>query len=268
VLGDFAIAQSFNEELFGSPFGRAMRKYALTINTSESDALSTHGCFVDPIKIGPITPIHENSWNDADTVTISICNKWLHIIDRSLTIWTLLRRMGPLFVTRTETFLPRDFDEMWRDADQVLWEAAKSWDRPNEPGRLATEFGLVDPADPRRPTFTEDIFRLLEAELANQRMAAMPSVIPTPQPFVGSIPVAPSAESIAQSGHAYLAANKEAQPKKKMKTRSAPAIDTETEEDDPSAGENVEVEEALPVALPTEYKLGKRYLKVCTTFLC
>jgi hypothetical protein len=126
----------------------------------------------------------------------------------------------------------------------------------------------VDPADPRRPTFTEDIFKLLEAELANQKTAALPSVIPTPHPFVSSTPVAPSAESTAQSGHAYLTANKEAQPKKKMKTRSAPAENTETKKDDPSAGETVEVEEALPIALPTEYKLGRRYLKVCTTFLC
>jgi hypothetical protein len=267
VLGDFAIAQSFNEELFGSPFGRAMRKYALAIITSESDALSPNVCFADPIKVGPITPIHENSWNDADTVTISICNKWIHIIDRSLTIWNLLRRMGPLFVTRTETFLPRDFDEMWRDADQVLWKAAADWDRPNQPGRLATEFGLVDPADPRRPTFTEDIFRLLEAELAKQEKAAMPSVVPTPQPFVGSIPVTPSSKSTVQSGHAYLVASKEVHPRTKVKTRSTPTVDAGTEEDDPSARENVEDEEPiLPIALPAEYKLGKRHLKVCTIF--
>lgn len=261
VLGDFAIAQSFDEELFGSPFGRAMRKYALAINTSESDALSPQVCFADPIKVGPITPIHENAWNDADTVTISICNKWLHIVDRSLTIWNLLRRMGPLFVTRTETFLPQDFDEMWRDADQVLWKAAADWDRPNQSGQLATEFGLVDPADPRRPTFTEDIFELLEAELAKQERA---TIVPTPQSFVDSIPVTPSAKSTAQSGHAYLAASKDVQPRTKVKTRSTPTMDAGTEEDDPSAGENVEDEEPLPIALPAEYKLGKRHLKVGT----
>ncbi|KIM92385.1 hypothetical protein PILCRDRAFT_428 [Piloderma croceum F 1598] len=115
---------------------------------------------------------------------------------------------------------------------KVLWKAAADWDRPNRPRRLATEFGLVDPADPRRPTFTEDIFRLLHAELAKQERAAMPSVVPTPQLLGDSILITLSTESTAQSGHVYLAARKEVQPRTKVKTRSAPSMDARTEEDE------------------------------------
>ena len=166
---------------------------------------------MDPIKIRHITPIYKNCWNDADTVSPFVMGGFMSFTTPLLYrtycgTWALcswpIQKLSYLETSmRCGVMLTKSFGKLWK---------------------AGIEFGLVDPADPRQPTFTKDIFKLLEAEIASQKMAAWPSVIPTLQPLISSTPVAPSSKSVMQSGYVYLMASREMQPKKKNENSEHP----------------------------------------------
>jgi hypothetical protein len=142
-----------------------------------------------------------------------------------------------------------------------MWEAAKGLDNPRQQGRVAKVFGLVDPHDGNRPTFTEYIFKSLEPSKHRIEASSTPAPAPPPPTYVESIPTTTPPESAAKSGHAYLNEIHESRPKSKKKTKGIATLDNPNEEPEP---DDIELEglESFPVALPTYFKLGKRLLKV------
>jgi hypothetical protein len=157
---------------------------------------------------------------------------------------------------------PQIFDAMWRKADLTLWEAGKHLDGLGESGRVAREFGLINPHDRNRPTFTQYFFKSLEP--SNNRIEASSTPAPVPPPYVDSIPTAAPSESAAKSGHAYVAETSENRPKSKKKTKGVVASKISTNQE-PDRIDEIEEEPSLatfPFSLPTHFKLGKRLLKV------
>lgn len=194
------------------------------------------------------------AWGNASVVTDVICEAWLEVTSSlsMMDVW----RYGHNFID--SALMPIHIDAMWFQTDLVLWEAAKGLDKPGEPGRVAKELGLINPHDPYRPTFTSFIFRSLDPK--NGRIEPAKTPAPAPTAFVEAIPVASGSDSAVQSGHAFRAENKDSKPKPKVKTRG---------KDTPS--ENITTEDAndhdhglsnLPDSLPTEYKMGRKVLKV------
>ena len=251
-------AHEFIVNLYGSPFGLAMRRHAMSIKTDQDrPALAPDKCFVDPSKITMSHPIHNHLWSDAHDINTYICNAWIDIHHKSLTVRELLHHT--LMSTVAGTFPPDTFDAIWEKADGVLWRAALTLDRPNEPGRLAKEFGLIDPSDPNKPTFTDNLFRLFEASEAQHQQDTMTVPAPKPQPPTEAIPVATLTDSAAKSGHAFVAETQDCRPKQKAKTRGAAVSNDEYEASDD--GDETEPEQ-FPCVLPTEFKLGRKLMKV------
>lgn len=144
------------------------------------------------------------------------------------------------------------FNNMWAGVDTYLWVMAKNLDRKGEAGRVAREFGLFDPADPKRPMASEFLLRSLDPEMG---VPVKPQT--TPAPYVQNIPVAGLGDSIVQSGYAYVSGLLGGSgSKEKTKTRGPAAADDEEE------AEEAEEVRALPAVLPTEFKIGKKVLKV------
>jgi len=172
-----------------------------------------------------------------------------------ITLWDSILPM------RIPEYLPQAFDMMWYQADLVMWNAAKQLDKPGEPGRVAKEFGLIDPHSISRPTFTEYIFRSLEPSASPIEAATTPA--PAPSPYFEAIPTATPSESAAKSGHAYASEINQTQPKPKQKTRGTAVLDGDSHEAEVLADEDDrEGLESFPAALPTHFKLGKRLMKV------
>jgi hypothetical protein len=69
---------------------------------------------------------------------------------------------------------------------------------------------------------------------------------------------------VAKTGHAYLAENRANKAKEKPKTQGTAAVAIDKSKNNAPAEDETEGEE-LPLALPTEYNLGRQHLKVCAS---
>ncbi len=65
-------------------------------------------------------------------------------------------------------------DQLWKEADEYFWNAAHSIDRSNEKGRVAREYGLLDP-NGARPTFLETFVEMAQSIAARPRSGGFPS---------------------------------------------------------------------------------------------
>jgi hypothetical protein len=242
-----------------SPFGQELRKYAISLDAlgySKSDFLPEVS-FMDPSKYQGRPTFLKPRWGDASRVVQAMSDTW-QMMTWQITMWdSIPHLLGP------PMYMPRAFDMMWYQADLLMWNAAKSLDRPGESGRVAKQFGLVNPHSLTRPTFTEFIFKSLEPSTRLIEPATTPA--PAPSPYVEAIPTAAPTESAVKSGHAFVAEASENKTKTKKKTKGTTATGS-TPKDEPDLIYEVKPDglETFPVALPTHYKLGKRLLKVRT----
>ena len=255
------IVHEFNTQVFGSSFGKELRLHAFSITNKPEFAAEK--CFADPEK-NLSSFLHHHFWSDARDVTTLFCNSWVDLNYKALSVLQPLSRALIAFESGDRSFVA-DFDEMWRQADQFLWKSAKSLDRPDEPGGVAKRLGLVDPDDPERPTYTNDILKLLDTLRARRQARSIAVTPATPRPSVGLIPVATSTDSSVRSGHAFLAESKDSKPKKKAKTHGIatvdePAVTEEVTDENDDDEEN----QCFPEVLPLHFKLGKRLMKVFT----
>jgi hypothetical protein len=210
---------------------------------------------MDPSKYQGRPTFLKARWGDASKVVQAMGDTWQRVT-WEISMWDSIPQLlgHPIH-------MPSAFDMMWYQADLLMWNAAKSLDRPGESGRVAKQFGLVNPHSPTRPTFTEFIFKSLEPSTRAIKPATTPA--PAPSPYVETIPIAAPTESAVKSGHAFVAESSENRPKSKRKTK-ATAASSSTPNEEPDHVDEVKSDglENFPVALPTHYKLGKRLLKV------
>ena len=248
----------FTVNLFGSPFGVAMGRYANSIkNYPDQLDFAPDKCFADPSKITMSFSTSRNLWSDAQVVNTRICMTWVQA-NEGITVFQ------PLYDTITSMlsgpFSPTSFDEMWTTADQALWKAAQSLDRAGKQDLVAKQFGLVDPNDPNRPSFTQNPFQVHEGSKGSNPEDTVVVPPTTPQPFVENIPVATAIDSVAKSGHAFISETKGSKLKEKVKTRGTAAP---IQEDELACCDDDDQLQELPDILPTEFKLGKKLMKAC-----
>jgi hypothetical protein len=100
-------------------------------------------------------------------------------------------------------------DKLWALFDAAAWKEAHTLDWPDTPGRVAREFGLVDPKDPGRPLFMKTLLR---------KSTAPKMIVPSKENYVDTVPVTHPSERSTQSGHAF-SAQTEGKPKTKSKKK-------------------------------------------------
>ncbi|KAJ6606315.1 hypothetical protein DFH09DRAFT_1269321 [Mycena vulgaris] len=249
-MGDIAIVQEFKAQMFDSAFGQRLTEYATSkdehcLKDPNFLPIST---FMDPSKLHWVSR-NSNDWAYARTIGRALGGTWLKTTNQ-LSMWNFF--MCCVRPPTDPLVFPRVFDDSWRAIDTALWEYSKTLDRNSTRGTVATKFGLFDPADPERATSTETMLKNIRVQMAKRKPAASE---PLPPQDVGPVPSAPSA---ALSGHTYMTETKDMRPKEKVKTRGVASTD-ETAEDN-NADE--EEEEILPDALPKDFKIGKKLLKV------
>jgi hypothetical protein len=246
-----------------SPFVQELLKYVHALDKSGFDQpdFLPQTCFMNPVNFDWKTDGRlDKEWGNAGEVMFFMGQAWSRVM-RSLSMmdaWRLGHSMGDSLM------VPLTIDATWFATDQFLWEAAKKLDRPGQPGRVAKEFGLINPNDPNRPTFTEFIFQSLDPRNTKTEAAKKPD--PAPSPYEETIPMAAPTDSVARSGHAFLSEKQNSIPKDKAKTRGKDGMTervvTENPEDD---GDNDQ--SSLPDSLPTGFKMGKKALKARVSFL-
>jgi hypothetical protein len=248
----------FTVNLFGSPFGVAMGRYANSIkNYQDQPDFAPDKCFADPSKTTVSLLTSRNLWSDAQVVNTCICRTWVQA-NETITVFQ------PLYDTITSMlsgpFSPTSFDEMWTKADQALWKVAQSLDRAGKQDLVAKQFGLVDPNDPNRPSFTQNPFQVHEGSDGSSSQDTIVVPPTPPQSFVENIPVATAVESVAKSGHAFISETKGSKLKEKAKTRGTAAP---IQEDKPGCCDDDDQLQEFPDILPMEFRLGKKLMKAC-----
>lgn len=235
----------FRTELTQSPFGQQLQQYAASKEATRSmdPNFEAEASFMAISKL----PAEERDARDFSTACVlrrAIASKWLSVITQQ-SMWNF---MPQIFV-----HVPSVVDAMWQNTDRNLWAAAKMLDKPASPGAVAKCFGLIDPADPDRTTFTRFLSNLRNPPVP---LRIQPATTPVPARTVPSIPVAGPRDSGVQSGHAYAAGNKDLMPKDKIKTKVAQpesvVLDVAEEDID---------EPDYPDVLPIEFKIGKKVMK-------
>jgi hypothetical protein len=254
------VGEEFWAQIFQSPFGERLRQYACSLDEfgyNKPDFLQ-QVAFMDLSRTRTPPGLSNPYWGDASRVIEIMTETW------NTVIWNISMGLVLPHISSGNHLPPGLFDKMWYQTDLLMWTSAMALDKPDEPGRVAKEFGLVDPRDPNRPTFTMQHLRSLQRRLE-------PATTPAPEPArtlngEGTHLLTPS-ESVAKSGHAYITETKENLPKAKTKTRGTAAPEVEVTECGVSVADELDDDEEVPMALPTEYKLGRKQLKVCA-FIC
>ncbi|KAF7328969.1 hypothetical protein MVEN_02526900 [Mycena venus] len=263
AMGDMAATYEFLDQLNVTPFGMNLEQYASILEAQMVDRKQMRSImyFMDPAKLPTVAAEY---WDQVGEVSRSIRQMeeaWARQTWR-LSAEPLLKfieaHQGPdglKINPKSVPVIPLPlFNLMWLEVDLFLWLIAAQFDRQGEEGRVAREFGLFDPNDPKRPMASEFLLRSLDPELG---IPVKPKTTPAPASYVQNIPVARAGESIVQSGFTYVSGSSGSAPKEKVKTRGAalaekPKEDLEEEEEPP----------VLPEVLPTEFKIGKKVLKL------
>jgi hypothetical protein len=250
-------AYEFLDQFNTTPFGNRLVQYAsmLEAQTVDHKQMRSIIYFMDPDKLPKAA---EEYWDRAGEVSRSIREMegvwhheaWKMSVDPLLKF--IQQQQGPKGFNDSVVIPLPLFNDMWGRVDAYLWNTAKKFDRKGEEGRVAKEFGLFNPADPKRPMASEFLLRSLDPELG---IPVKPKT--TPAPYVQNIPVAGPGDSIVQSGYAYVTGLfSGSAPKEKVKTRGESLAEEEPEEE-------AEERRVLPEVLPSEFKIGKKVLKVC-----
>ncbi|KAJ7449674.1 hypothetical protein FB451DRAFT_1287634 [Mycena latifolia] len=248
-IGDYAIIHEFRAELCDSAFGEQLQKYAASkeANTSNDPDFQAEASFVDIAKL----PEEERTPHDFSTACVlsrAITQKWLGVITQQ-SMWD--------FMPQIFLFIPPVVDAMWQNTDRNLWAAAKMLDKRGSSGAVAKRFGLVNPDDPNRPTFTGFLSNLQNPPRVPLRI--QPATTPAPARAAPQIPVVSPRDTSVQSGHAYAAENKGSALKEKIKTKAA---QPESVVPDTAEDEETPQEPEYPDVLPVEFKIGKKVMKI------
>lgn len=153
-----------------------------------------------------------------------------------------------------------DFDAMWLNVDMRFWGLAGLLDRPGESGTVARHFGMFNPTDPRRPTGAKSLLENLRQKQKALQLVDSSKV----KPIIVTLPEEQKPDARVTSGHTYVVENQESRSKEKVKTRKE---DGQAQVSPPPGRTLFEDEEDaadFPETLPTEYKLGKKVMKVLT----
>ncbi|KAJ6591621.1 hypothetical protein DFH09DRAFT_1137538 [Mycena vulgaris] len=247
-IGDYAIIHEFRVELSDSPFGQQLQKYAALKEASRlSDPnFEAEASFVNVAQL----PAEERIPHDFSTACVlsrAIASRWLNVITQQ----SMREFMPQMFLC-----IPSAVDAMWQNTDRNLWAMSKILDKRGS-SRVAKRFGLIDPYDPDRPTFTG--FISSRRNLSRVQLRIQPATTPAPARAAPLIPVAGPRDTGVQSGHAYVVEKKGSAPKEKKKTKAAlQSIAPDPEED------NIDgvPEPEYPDVLPVEFKIGKKVMKI------
>ncbi|KAJ7074695.1 hypothetical protein C8F01DRAFT_1101503 [Mycena amicta] len=261
AMGDLAAASEFESQFTRTEFGTKLVNYAASLDKAGTDRAQMRSIlyYMDPAKLADEP---ERYWDRAGEASRSIRaleNAWAHrtwqlSINTILVVLQTLVGSGGLINQRIE--MPTElFNEMWRRADEQLWNFAASLDRKGEKGRVAKEYGLWNPQDPDRPVATMYLFAEIELEI----VMGVPLKAKTTPAFMQTIPIARPNESGAQSGHAYASRNVQ-NAKYKVKTRGEASKKAAVDE---AVREELEVQ-IHSESFPTEFnlKMGNKFLRL------
>lgn len=253
-----------------SPFGQNLRSRCLALMASAPthSALMALPYFAD--QIFWINPEHVNYREDTRSEYQLACGDVDRISRAQMATWgeMIWGRFSIIEIAAADhDALPREAyhmmaEEMWLKFDMFLWVVAKALDKPDAPGAIAKRLGLFDPDSLDRLKFSKYLFPSLDPTRGTIQLE--PATTPAPprsEPCVEPIPIVTPAETVAKSGHAYVAEHKESAPKTKVKTRKA----TDGEETAPVPEDDLPADriDSLPDFLPEHWKLGKKVMKVC-----
>ncbi|KAJ7891262.1 hypothetical protein B0H14DRAFT_2335711 [Mycena olivaceomarginata] len=253
-LGDVATVNEFNGHMYDSAFGHRLVQFAKSKDKQclEDPHFLRNATFIDPSKLHWL-PRNSNDWSHARTIGRSVGITWLETTNR-MSMADFFIRCTPWPSGPEREMLPFIFDGLWLLIDTALWEFSATLDRSNGKETVAKKFGLFNPADPERPSAMKMISRQVGAHLSERLRLQYSPTQHSPSVHI------PTAEStVAASGHAYVSETQHLRAKEKVKTKGAqlPHVPSDI---DPASEE--EAEEILPDALPTDFKIGKKILKV------
>ncbi|KAF7290664.1 hypothetical protein MIND_01306700 [Mycena indigotica] len=256
AMGDWAAAAELESQFSRTEFGMQIVKQAGALEKAGTDRAQMRSIlyYMDPAKLSDRGAEYWDRAGEASRSMRALEVAWTHqtwqlSIDSILRI--LQMKAAPRGLTSDNIEMPMEvFNEMWRHTDEQMWNMAASLDRKGEAGRVAKECGLWNPRDPKRPVATRYIFAEIELQIV-QGVPLQPKTTPV---YTPNIPVAGPNESIVQSGHAFVSGT--AETKVKVKTRTPGDASKQVEQ-----VEKVE-QVTLPQHLPTDFKLGKKVLKL------
>lgn len=247
-----------------SPFGDKLRRHAILQGGLAKEPMLRHVSPMDTLKLTwEATPARFKHYGEASSLSDSVSSTWLRRVDK-VSMWNALNQYYSSYDSLILVNTCRIFDEMWVEADVVLWEAAKELDRPGEPGRVAKEFGLVDPNDPNRLSFMKELLQKTQGkvnEIRRLEAAKTPAPAPTPTEYVDSFPATDSSEPSVRSGHAHVKETEDLRPKEKTKTKGAGNPPTAPEPPVDVEAEDRELD-SYPAILPPDFKLPRKVAKV------
>jgi hypothetical protein len=259
-------ANEFKAQMFDSAFGQRLIEFAESKDKQchEDPRFLPNVTFIDPSKLHWL-PRNSNDWSHARTIGRSLGTTWLETTNRMSMADFFIRCIPWPSSGAEREKLVFAFDGAWLLIDTALWELSGALDRSGDKGTVARKFGLFDPADPDRPTVMKVILKQVGAHLAERWRLRLPAN-PVPPPHSEKpVPAAAIAEStVALSGHAYVSSTEHLRAKEKVKTKGSALPQVSVDVD--ATGEE-EAEEILPEVLPTDFKIGKKILKVDFAFV-
>ncbi|KAK0228642.1 hypothetical protein IW262DRAFT_1293382 [Armillaria fumosa] len=207
VLGDYAVVCEFHANMVMSPFGETLRQYAF----QKSGDVITQGMLkyvipMDPEKIDWVSTVGGNFKYHKQATDLNDygSSHWSDVVHETgdLMMQAIQRMFNvPAWQADDGVHKIRALDQLWKEADEYFWNAAHSIDRSNEKGRVAREYGLLDP-NGARPTFWETFVEMAQS-IATAKGAGNPLVEMTPTstqtPPKTSTPFPTSIPSNAQS---------------------------------------------------------------------
>lgn len=271
VLGDYAVVCEFHANMVMSPFGESLRQYAF----QKSGDVITQGMLkyvipMDPEKIDWISTVGGNFKYHKQATDLNDygSSHWSNIVHETgnLMMQAVQRMFNvPPWQADDGVHKIRALDQLWKEADEYFWNAAHSIDRSNEKGRVAREYGLLDP-NGARPTFWETFVEMAQSvaaaqEAGNSLVEMTPTSSQTPPKTFTPFPTSIPSQSSAQSGHSYVNETQQSRPKEKPKTKGA-------QTSEPTLTERPDTEELpldlkeFPDFLPPFFDLPKKMLKV------
>lgn len=259
MQGFLCVVHEFLQESMHSPFAQKLQETVMAVDMAHSlkhPQFLSETTFLNPTKHIQAPNRERVIWGYTRIITDSISLTLVRIIS-TLSLFPL----GHDSAKQMENISLMDFDKMWLTVDTTLWTLAEQLDKPGETGTVAKHFGLFDPTDPRRPTFAKSLFKYLNPAGPKQlQLESSPAVTQ----FSVPLPAEQNAAARIKSGHSYVVENQESS-KEKVKTRKAPEFG-QAQVTPRTLFEDEEDAVNFPDMLPTEYKLGKKVMKVLPGF--
>jgi len=264
-LENVGLALDFYVNLVSSPFGSDLCKYALSKGGDKRTSAMMYR----------VSAIRPDNWTDttfvpgrdrlglAHRLEGHIMWEWAAVLHevkvevdalRWYNLWYSGNKREGIFM----------WDVVWDNFDRHVWEAARKMDRPEDEGRIAREYGLLDPKSVR-PTFRATvIMSSIEEQKKRDAVETRAKKTPAPAASTQEAPLLPAVPTTAQSGHSYVEETKDSLPKEKTKTKGVPT--NSNVPSDVTASEDFENKtlDDYPDVLPATFKLPRKVLKVST----